>query len=89
MRRWKPALTIPMLPGLRSLNVALACAMVTGEALRQLGLRPVSLLCEVNPFQLRPDAAKGILEGGGGAGGVGHLLGGGAVLKDLGDVRSR
>jgi tRNA (cytidine/uridine-2'-O-)-methyltransferase len=27
--------TIPMRPGLRSLNVALACAMVTGEALRQ------------------------------------------------------
>jgi tRNA (cytidine/uridine-2'-O-)-methyltransferase len=30
-------LIIPMRPGLRSLNVALACAMVTGEALRQLG----------------------------------------------------
>ena len=30
-------LVIPMKPGLRSLNVALACAMVTGEALRQLG----------------------------------------------------
>lgn len=29
-------LTIPMQPGMRSLNVALACAMVTGEALRQL-----------------------------------------------------
>ena len=29
-------LTIPMRPGMRSLNVALACAMVTGEALRQL-----------------------------------------------------
>ena len=29
-------LTIPMQPGTRSLNVALACAMVTGEALRQL-----------------------------------------------------
>ncbi len=29
-------LTIPMRAGLRSLNVALACAMVTGEALRQL-----------------------------------------------------
>jgi tRNA (cytidine/uridine-2'-O-)-methyltransferase len=28
--------TIPMQPGFRSLNVALACAMVTGEALRQL-----------------------------------------------------
>jgi tRNA (cytidine/uridine-2'-O-)-methyltransferase len=28
--------TIPMKPGLRSLNVAMACAMVTGEALRQL-----------------------------------------------------
>lgn len=30
-------LLIPMRPGLRSLNVALACAMVTGEALRQTG----------------------------------------------------
>ncbi|CAN5315083.1 tRNA (cytidine(34)-2'-O)-methyltransferase [soil metagenome] len=30
-------LVIPMCPGLRSLNVALACAMVTGEALRQTG----------------------------------------------------
>lgn len=30
-------ITIPMLPGFRSLNVAVACAMVTGEALRQLG----------------------------------------------------
>jgi tRNA (cytidine/uridine-2'-O-)-methyltransferase len=29
-------LTIPMQPNTRSLNVALACAMVTGEALRQL-----------------------------------------------------
>ena len=29
-------ITIPMQTGLRSLNVALACAMVTGEALRQL-----------------------------------------------------
>ena len=28
-------LTIPMRPGFRSLNVALACAMVVGEALRQ------------------------------------------------------
>ena len=33
-------LTIPMRPGLRSLNVALACAMATGEALRQLGGPP-------------------------------------------------
>lgn len=31
--------TIPMREGLRSLNVALACAIVTGEALRQIGLR--------------------------------------------------
>ncbi|MEO0619606.1 MAG: tRNA (cytidine(34)-2'-O)-methyltransferase [Pseudomonadota bacterium] len=30
-------LTIPMRPGLRSLNVAVAGAMVVGEALRQLG----------------------------------------------------
>lgn len=29
-------LTIPMQQGTRSLNVALACAMVTGEALRQI-----------------------------------------------------
>ncbi len=29
-------LTIPMQQGARSLNVALACAMVTGEALRQI-----------------------------------------------------
>ena len=29
--------TIPMQPGFRSLNVALACAIATGEALRQLG----------------------------------------------------
>ncbi|MEZ5838882.1 MAG: tRNA (cytidine(34)-2'-O)-methyltransferase [Hyphomicrobiales bacterium] len=33
-------LLIPMLAGRRSLNVALACAMVTGEALRQTGLAP-------------------------------------------------
>jgi tRNA (cytidine/uridine-2'-O-)-methyltransferase len=33
-------LTIPMRPGLRSLNVAMACAMVVGEALRQAGGRP-------------------------------------------------
>ena len=30
-------LRIPMRPGLRSLNVAMACAMATGEALRQTG----------------------------------------------------
>jgi tRNA (cytidine/uridine-2'-O-)-methyltransferase len=29
--------TIPMRPGLRSLNVAMACAMAVGEALRQTG----------------------------------------------------
>jgi tRNA (cytidine/uridine-2'-O-)-methyltransferase len=33
---------IPLQPGLRSLNVALACAMVTGEALRQLSAFPAS-----------------------------------------------
>ena len=33
-------LTIPMRPGLRSLNVAMACAMVVGEALRQTRGRP-------------------------------------------------
>jgi len=32
-------LLIPMRPGMRSLNVAMACAMATGEALRQCGLR--------------------------------------------------
>jgi len=32
-------LVIPMRPGLRSLNVAVACAMATGEALRQAGRR--------------------------------------------------
>jgi len=30
-------LVIPMQPGLRSLNVAMACAMAVGEALRQTG----------------------------------------------------
>jgi tRNA (cytidine/uridine-2'-O-)-methyltransferase len=30
-------LVIPMQPGLRSINVALACAMAVGEALRQTG----------------------------------------------------
>jgi len=33
-------LTIPLRPGLRSLNVAQAAAMVLGEALRQTGLFP-------------------------------------------------
>jgi tRNA (cytidine/uridine-2'-O-)-methyltransferase len=32
-------LTIPMRPGLRSLNIAMACAMAVGEALRQTGDR--------------------------------------------------
>lgn len=31
------AITIPMMPGLRSLNVAMSCAMVLGEAKRQTG----------------------------------------------------
>lgn len=31
-------LLIPLRPGLRSLNVAMACAMAAGEALRQIGL---------------------------------------------------
>ena len=35
-------LRIPMQPGLRSLNVALAAAMVLGEALRQTGALPPS-----------------------------------------------
>lgn len=35
-------LLIPMREGLRSLNVALACAMITGEALRQTGGFPGS-----------------------------------------------
>ena len=33
-------LTIPMRQGLRSLNVAMACAMVVGEVLRQAGGHP-------------------------------------------------
>lgn len=33
-------LLIPMRQGLRSLNIAMACAMVTGEALRQLRMFP-------------------------------------------------
>ncbi len=33
-------LLIPMRPGLRSLNVAMACAMAVGEALRQTGGQP-------------------------------------------------
>jgi tRNA (cytidine/uridine-2'-O-)-methyltransferase len=33
-------LLIPMRPGLRSLNVAMACAMAVGEALRQTGGGP-------------------------------------------------
>ena len=33
-------LVVPMRPGLRSLNVALAAAMVLGEALRQTNLFP-------------------------------------------------
>ncbi len=33
-------ITIPMQPGTRSLNVALACAMVAGEALRQTRAAP-------------------------------------------------
>ena len=33
-------LTIPMQPALRSLNLAMACAMAVGEALRQTGATP-------------------------------------------------
>jgi tRNA (cytidine/uridine-2'-O-)-methyltransferase len=36
-------LRIPMRPGLRSLNVAVAAAMVLGEALRQVGQDPAGL----------------------------------------------
>jgi tRNA (cytidine/uridine-2'-O-)-methyltransferase len=36
-RRVDERLVIPMQPGMRSLNVAIACAMVLGEALRQTG----------------------------------------------------
>jgi tRNA (cytidine/uridine-2'-O-)-methyltransferase len=32
-------LTIPMRPGLRSINVAMAVAMATGEAIRQTGMK--------------------------------------------------
>jgi tRNA (cytidine/uridine-2'-O-)-methyltransferase len=34
-------LVVPMMPGLRSLNVAMACAMAVGEALRQTNEWPV------------------------------------------------
>ena len=37
---------IPMAPGLRSLNMALATAMVLGEALRQTGALPHDLTAE-------------------------------------------
>lgn len=40
-------LVIPMRPGLRSLNVAMACAIVVGEALRQTGGSPPSLPARV------------------------------------------
>lgn len=36
-RRAEHKLKVPMRPGMRSLNVAIACAMVLGEALRQTG----------------------------------------------------
>ena len=39
-------LLIPMLPGMRSLNVAQAAAMVLGEALRQTGLFPAGARCD-------------------------------------------
>ncbi|MDH3741071.1 MAG: tRNA (cytidine(34)-2'-O)-methyltransferase [Hyphomicrobiales bacterium] len=32
-------ITIPLKPGLRSLNVAMACAMIAGEAMRQIAAR--------------------------------------------------
>jgi tRNA (cytidine/uridine-2'-O-)-methyltransferase len=32
-------ITIPMSPGRRSLNIAMACAMITGEAMRQCNIR--------------------------------------------------
>ncbi|MEZ5876722.1 MAG: TrmH family RNA methyltransferase [Tepidamorphaceae bacterium] len=34
------SVTIPMSPGMRSLNIAMAAAIVTGEALRQTGMFP-------------------------------------------------
>ena len=39
-----PAIAIPMLPGLRSLNVAIAAAMISGEALRQTANSTAGLL---------------------------------------------
>jgi tRNA (cytidine/uridine-2'-O-)-methyltransferase len=42
-------LVIPMRPGLRSLNVAMAAAMVAGEALRQTGGFPRKDLSDVQP----------------------------------------
>ncbi len=44
-------LLIPMRPGMRSINVAQAAAMVLGEALRQTGLFP-------NPASPGPDSAR-------------------------------
>jgi tRNA (cytidine/uridine-2'-O-)-methyltransferase len=35
-------LKVPIRPGLRSLNVAMACAMAVGEAMRQLGETPMA-----------------------------------------------
>jgi len=37
-------ITIPMQPDMRSLNVAMSCAMITGEALRQLDQSPLPSL---------------------------------------------
>jgi tRNA (cytidine/uridine-2'-O-)-methyltransferase len=52
-------LRIPMAPGLRSLNVALAAAIVLGEALRQTGLFPAALARVQDGAHLD---AQGILE---------------------------
>ena len=45
MPRPTPVCVIPMRPGLRSLNVAMAAAMVAGEALRQTDGLPIVSPC--------------------------------------------
>lgn len=42
-------LRIPMVPGVRSLNVALSAALVLGEALRQTGGFPASAIAQTTP----------------------------------------
>jgi tRNA (cytidine/uridine-2'-O-)-methyltransferase len=41
-------LVVPMQPGARSLNVALAAAIVAGEALRQTGMLPHAVMAQAS-----------------------------------------